>query len=150
MTWSNPPETEGATLQGSLANKPGHHLVWAEVQVGALPQVQVFKLHITDPKARRSARPSLRARRRRTGAGTCLDLAPHYNGDIKTIFQQQYLSPRPQTCSVRLGVDGYSAWTFPYWKESAPAIDLDHLDQLDDGHGRILTPQNVPFRRVGR
>ena len=54
----------------------------------------------------------------------CLDLAPQFNGDVRTIFQQQYLSPRPKTCSVRLGVDGYSAWTFPYWGDQPPAIDL--------------------------
>lgn len=141
------PRKEGATLQGSLANKPGHHMVWARANVGGLPQVQVFKLHITDPEgaAKRAARTPREAPR--DAHWTCLDLTPHYNGDIKTIFQQQYLSPRPPTCSVRLGVDGYSAWTFPYWKESVPIIDLDHLDQLSDGSGRILTPQNVPFRR---
>jgi hypothetical protein len=65
------------------------------------------------------------------------------------IFQQQYLSPRPQTCSVRLGVDGYSAWTFPFWKEPVPAITLDNLDQLTDGQGRIMTSQNVPFHQIG-
>jgi hypothetical protein len=140
------PRTEGAMLQGSLANKPGHHMVWALVKVGEVSQVQVFKLHITDPEgdAKRAAQSPREAPP--DGRWTCLDLAPHYNGDIKTIFQQQYLSPRPQTCSVRLGVDGYSAWTFPYWKEPVPAINLDYLDQLSDGRGRIVTPQHVPFR----
>jgi hypothetical protein len=138
---------EGATLEGTLANKPGHHMVWARVDVGDLPQVQMFKLHITDPEgeAKRAAQSPREAPQ--TARWACLDLAPHYNGDIRTIFQQQYLSPRPQTCSVRLGVDGYSAWTFPFWKEPVPAIDLDHLNQLSDGHGRIMTLQNVPFRR---
>ena len=141
------PQKDGAALRGSLANKPGHHLIMAEVSVGDLPQFQVYKLHITDPEGdeRRAAQTPRVAPQ--TARWDCLDLAPHYNGDIKAIFQQQYLSPRPPTCSVRLGVDGYSAWTFPYWKEPVPAIDLNHLDQLDDGHSRILTPQNVPFRR---
>jgi hypothetical protein len=141
------PRTEGAMLQGSLANKPGHHMVRAVVNVGDLPQLHIFKVHITDPEGDKKRTAQSPREAPPDGRWTCLDLAPHYNGDIKTIFQQQYLSPRPQTCSVRLGVDGYSAWTFPYWKESAPVIDLDHLDQLSDGHGRILTPQNVPFRR---
>ena len=43
---------------------------------------------------------------------------------MRTIFKQQYLSPRPKTCSVRIGVDGYSAWTFPYWGLQPPEIDL--------------------------
>ena len=75
----------------------------------------------------------------------CLDLAPQYNGDIKTIFKQQYLSPRPKTCSVRLGVDGFSAWTFAFWGDTPPPIDLANLKNLTDDRGRILTPQNVPF-----
>jgi len=139
--------TEGASLQGSLANKPGHHMILAEIKVGDLPQWQTFKLRITDPegeakRAAQSPRETPQAAR-----WTYLDLGPHYNGDIRTIFQQQYLSPRPATCSLRLGVDGYSAWTFPYWKEPVPVIDLSNLDRLEDGHGRIVTPQNVPFRR---
>ena len=149
MAWWNlhGQRIQGGPLQGSLADQPGHHLILAEVKVGDLPQVQVFKLHITDPEgeAKQAARTPREAPS--TARWDCLDLVPHYNGDIRTIFQQQYLSPRPQTCSVRLGVDGYSAWTFPYWKEAVPAIGLENLDQLDDGHGRILTPQNVPFRR---
>jgi hypothetical protein len=48
-----------------------------------------------------------------------------------------------------LGTDGYSAWTFPYWNEQLPAIDLGGLASLADGQGRILTPQNVPFTRFG-
>jgi len=75
----------------------------------------------------------------------CLDLSPQYNGDIKTIFKQQYLSPRPKTCSVRLGVDGFSAWTFAFWGDTPPPIDLANLKNLTDDRGRILTPPNVPF-----
>jgi len=74
-----------------------------------------------------------------------VDLAPHLNGDIRTIFQQRYLSPRPATCSVRVGVDGYSAWTFPYWGLRPPAIDLSRVPSLLDAHGRIATPAGAPF-----
>jgi hypothetical protein len=141
------PLAEGATLQGSLVNKPGHHLILAETRVGDLPQLQSFKLHITDPGGEAKLAAQSPRQAPLAARWMCLDLAPAFNGDIKTIFQQQYLSPRPATCSLRLGVDGYSAWTFPYWKEPVPVIDLVKLDSLDDGHGRILTPQNVPFRR---
>ena len=140
-------QEEGPTLQGPLANKPGHHLVWAVVMVGELPQRQLFKIQITDPEEGQKRAAQSPREAPPTAQWTCLDLAPYYNGDIRTIFQQQYLSPRPETCSLRLGVDGYSAWTFSYWHEVAPAIDLNKLDQLDDGRGRILTPQNVAFRR---
>ncbi len=64
---------------------------------------------------------------------------------MRAIFKQQYLSPRPKTCSVRLGVDGYSAWCFAWWGTPVPAIDLSNLQKLLDNQGRIRTPQNVPF-----
>ena len=63
------------------------------------------------------------------------------------IFQQQYLSPRPKTCSVRVGVDGYSAWTFAFWGDRPPTIDLSNVEKLVQEPGAILTPQNVPFKR---
>jgi hypothetical protein len=138
---------EGGAIRGRLAPRPGHHIVLAEVQVGGLPQRQIFKLQVTDPKgeARMAARTPREAPK--DAGWTCLDLSPQYNGDVRTIFQQQYLSPRPKTCSVRLGVDGYSAWTFAFWGDKPPTIDLSRVEKLVNEQGAILTPQNVPFRR---
>ena len=119
----------------------------AEVKAGELPQRQVFKLHVTDPEeqARLAAKTPRKAPK--AASWQCLDLTPQYNGDVRTIFKQQYLSPRPKTCSVRLGVDGYSGWCFAWWGTPVPAIDLSNLQKLSDSQGRILTPQNVPFTR---
>jgi len=86
----------------------GHHLVEALVRVGDTPQRRLFKIEVHDPKAeaaqaaRTSEKPPADAR------WECLDLSRQYNGDVRTIFQQQYLSPRPETCSLRLATDGYS------------------------------------------
>ena len=122
-------------------------MVLVEVQVGDMPQRQVFKVHVTDPlgEAQVAARTPREAPK--DARWTCLDLAPQYNGDIKTIFQQQYLSPRPKTCSVRVGVDGYSAWTFAFWGDRPPTIDLSNVEKLVQEPGAIITPQNVPFKR---
>ena len=138
---------ENRALRGRLAQKPGHHLVLAKCVCGELPRWQIFKLHITDPVTE-EAHAARTPREPAAGATwECLDLAPHCNGDVRAIFQQRYLSPRPATCSVRLGVDGYSAWTFPYSNLPPPKIDLSSVPKLTDGHGRIMTPQNVPFMR---
>ena len=65
-----------------------------------------------------------------------------------------------------MGVDGYSAWTFPYWGLNPPEIDLANLPKLaapalsqgdspifaaqksGQSPGHIKTPQNVPFRQL--
>ena len=136
---------DNSAMQGRLAAKPGHHLVMAEVKVGDLPQWQVFKLHVADPEGEAHLGAMTPRQAPKDARWKCLDLAPQYNGDIKTIFKQQYLSPRPKTCSVRLGVDGFSAWTFAFWGDTPPPIDLANLKNLTDDRGRILTPPNVPF-----
>ena len=50
-----------------------------------------------------------------------------FNGDIRTIYQQKYLSPRPNTCSLRLATDGYSSWQMRRGPAAAPEIDLDNV-----------------------
>ncbi|RFC50870.1 MAG: protein of unknown function (DUF4450) [Verrucomicrobia bacterium] len=140
-------QPEASGLRGRISAKPGHHLVLARCRCGELPRWEIFKLHLTDPAAD-VARIVQTPRAPAPGAlWDCLDLAGKYNGDIRTIFQQRYLSPRPATCSVRLGVDGYSAWTFPYWGLPPPKIELGHLAQLTDAKNRIVSPQGVPFTR---
>ena len=56
-----------------------------------------------------------------TASWKTYDISAYYNADVRTVYQQEYLSPRPNTVSARLGTDGYSPWTFPYWQCSPPA-----------------------------
>lgn len=139
------PRIEHGALRAQLGPKPGHHLVLLECVGGELPRWQTVKLCVTDQRAEAD-----RARRTPRAPASAahwsfVDLAPHLNGDIRTIFQQRYLSPRPNTCSVRLGVDGYSAWTFHYWRLPPPDIDLSGVDAARDSLGRLVTSERVPF-----
>ena len=118
---------QGTTITGRLAQRPGHHLVLANVLVGDLPRQQIFKVRVTaaNVEAMLAARTPRKAPK--DAHWECLDISRCLNGDVRTIYNQQYLSPRPQTCSVRLGTDAYSAWTFTYWGNKPPAIDLSNL-----------------------
>jgi hypothetical protein len=71
------------------------------------------------------------------------------NADVRTIYQQKYLSPRPNTVSCRLGTDGYSPWTFWHWKSLVPVIKLDKVKDMLDDKNRLMTPQGVPFKWNG-
>jgi hypothetical protein len=76
-------------------------------------------------------------------------MSDYFNGDLRTIYQQEYLSPRPQTVSCRLGSDGYSPWTFYYWNRTLPNIAFEKVPALlsQDDQGKVLmTTQKVPFR----
>lgn len=140
------PQRNSRTIEGRLA-KPGHHLVLAKVREGELDYWQVFKLDVADPKGEAQALARTLREPRPNAKWKCLDLSPYYNGDIRAIYKQKYLSPRPSTVSIRIGVDGYSPWTFGLWNMRPPEIDLGNLPKLLDHEGRIITPQHVPFNR---
>ena len=82
-------------IRGRLA-EPGHHLVLAEVIVGEMPQWQVFKVYVTDPRHEAERQPSTPREAPRSAAGNVSILTTQYNGDIRAIFRQRYLSPRPK------------------------------------------------------
>ena len=131
-----------STLRARLAARPGHHLVLARTLIGQLPQWTMFRVLITDREgdARRAARTPVIAPA--NAKWQPLDLSRVHNGDIRAIFRQQYLSPRPATVSVRIGVDGYSPWTFAPWKLAVPEIDLSRTS------GQVVTPQGARFSPI--
>lgn len=140
----------GRRIAGRLRANPGNHTVIARVRVGKLPQLRRILVAVTDPigvrraAAKRLERPPGRAK------WSCVDLGSVLNGDIRTIYAQRYLSPRPATMSARIGTDGYSPWTFPFWKSEPPVIGLDQVPALlEPATKRLRTPQGVPFNWPG-
>jgi hypothetical protein len=103
---------------------------------GDVPRYQLTKVRATTPVVE-----PLKVRAGATWK--TLDISRHFNGDIRTIFQQKYASPRPATVSCRMGYDGWSAWTFQPWKISVPEIKLDKPGEP------VTTPQGVLFGKIG-
>ncbi len=138
-------KTENGTLTARLTSNRGYHTVFAEVSSGKTNYLQVYRIKVNDPEgdARREAQSFQTVPVKATWDP--VDIGPMMNADVTTIYQQQYLSPRPNTVSARLGTDGYSPWTFWHWKSLPPAIKLDRVKTLLDGKGRLVTPQSVPF-----
>lgn len=112
---------------------PGHRLVLNKID-GDVPQYHATKVHVPD----RRTSPALREAPT-NARWQHIDLSQQLNGDIRTIFKQEYRSPRPNTVSMRIGYDGYSAWTFKHWDIVAPTISLDRIGEP------IITPQHASF-----
>ena len=111
----------------------------ATVRTGETEQRRLFKIKVTDAAADAAlAAKTDPGDSRRAPNGTAWTCAGSLNGDIRTIFQQQYLSPRPNTCSLRLAVDGYLMWqTVLDPKAKPPEIDLANVPKLLGPDGRI-------------
>lgn len=137
---------QGEQIKGQIGQTPGSKLVFAKVQWGDLEQWQLFKLHITDPEGEKLKAQETLREVPRDARWQPVDLAEKLNGDIRKIYQQEYLSPRVQTCSVQLGTDGFSPWTYYYWRPGLPQIDLNGVKDLLGADGLLKTAEGVPFK----
>jgi len=140
----------GGKIGATLTRNAGHHLVLATVRTGETEQRRLFKIKVTDAASDAALAAKTNPAIPQGAVWNCVDMGKSFNGDIRTIFQQQYLSPRPNTCSLRLAVDGYLMWQSVLdAKAKPPEIDLAGVRKLLGSGGRIATPQGVPFRWNG-
>ncbi len=139
-------QLQNGTLAGVLTTNAGNHLVFGLAQVGAAKQWRLFKIKVTDAQADKYLADKTRVEIAATAQWDTVNLQAVLNGDIRTIYQQKYLSPRPNTCSLRLATDGYSTWQQVLSKDfHAPEISLNLVPTLLDRKGQLLTSNNVPF-----
>jgi hypothetical protein len=138
------------TVTGTLGSNAGDHVVFALSQLGGTEQWRMFKIHVTDVKAESDLSAKTTVDVPSGAQFDQVDMRQAMNGDIRAIYQQQYVSPRPNTCSLRLATDGYSSWQMSGGPEMrTPAINLANLQSLSDGHGNLLAGKGVPFRAPG-
>ncbi len=137
---------QGDHITGQIGRKTGHKLVFARVQYGELEQWQLYKIHITDPEAEKRRVQETLQEVPTQAKWEPIDISANMNGDIRKVYQQEYLTPRVQTCSVQLGTDGFSPWTYYHWKPGLPQIDLSGVKNLLSADGLLRTSQGVPFR----
>ena len=136
---------ENGVLSANLSNNKGYHTVITKAEAGKTPQLRMFRIKVNDPKG-----DALRAAKfvdeiSQNATWETINIGPLLNANITTIYQKKYLSPRPNTVSARLGVDGYSPWTFWHWKSKLPEIRTDKVVNMLDDKNRIITPHGIPF-----
>ncbi len=134
----------GKQLKAVCANAPGSHLFFATVG-GQVPYLQMVKLNIKNTVADKKEQQKQVRQASDSGTWLPIPMEAHYNGDIRTIYQQQYVSPRPNTASARIGYDGWSAWTFRWWRFPVPEIKLNAVPQLINAKQLLQTPQKACF-----
>lgn len=136
-------------LEADIAPNRGFHTLIAEVIAGKAPQWRIFRIKVNDPSGDQKQKARFLADIPANPVWKMIDISSLYNADATTIYQQKYLSPRLNTVSVRLGTDGYSPWTFPYWKSNPPDIKMDHTAGMTDKNNRLITSHGVPFTWFG-
>jgi len=135
--------TVAATVAASATAAGQHLVVGYAITTGGLPQMLLFKLNISEGEPAYAVVPTPAA----GAAWAYADVASMYNADLGAMFAKgTYMSPRPQTCGVRIGDDGWSGWTFPFWNgPTAPVGDFKNVANLTTAPGVITTPQGAQF-----
>lgn len=134
-------------ISGILATNAGHHIVFGLTQNGETLKWQIFKLTVTNRQLDLAQAAKLVKNIPPDTRWDCLHISDSFNADVRTIYQQKYLSPRPNTCSLRLAGDGYSTWQMMLDPNNTPpVIDCDYVPKLLKRPGCIVSSQGVPFR----
>ncbi|NLV75035.1 MAG: hypothetical protein GXY52_10220 [Chloroflexi bacterium] len=128
-----------------LAERSGQHMLFAQVGEGAARYWQVMRLDLAPTAAELAQRVAANPAVRPDARYQPLALDSILNADVRTIYRQQYLEPRPATTSVRIGTDGYSPWTFTFWENDPPVVKLDRIPELVGEDELLQSPRGVPF-----
>ncbi|HBE43680.1 MAG TPA: hypothetical protein DDW27_21285 [Bacteroidales bacterium] len=136
---------ENGILSARLTSNKGYHTVLTRSMAGNAPQLRIFRIKVNDPEGDARIAERFLNEVPEQASWEPIDINPLLNADVRTIYQQKYLSPRPNTVSCRLGSDGYSPWTFWHWKSPLPVIRTDKVADMLDENKRLITPQGVPF-----
>lgn len=70
-----------------------------------------------------------------------IDLSNRFNDKVTNIFKQTYLSPRPQSPTLQLPVQGIGNWCYPLVQ---PVIDDAGLRKAAQNN-EFMLPQHIPF-----
>jgi len=132
-------------IVANLTGNKGDHTVIVEVMKGKLPQWRIFRIKLNDPLGDAKEEARYTNNIPANANWQSIDIENRFNADITTIYQQKYLTPRPNTVSLRLGTDGYSPWTFPYWKSAPPKINTEMVKSMLNQKNQLITSQGVPF-----
>ncbi len=130
-----------------LAERSGHALLFLECERGGLPYYRLVELTISPTAAEQKAAARQQPPRIAHPRYEALDLSAVYNADVRSIYRQQYLSPRHDCVHLALGSDGFSPWTFTHWENPAPDVRLS--EALPAEGGLLYSEGGVPFRFGG-
>ncbi len=101
------------------SEQPGQRLEIQPVP-GDVPRYQLTKVHVPAPE-----NPKVLREAPENSTWKPVDMTAAFNGDIRSIFKQRYESPRPDRVSMRIGYDGWSAWTFTHWGIRTPEVSME-------------------------
>jgi len=136
------PKISDGKVKATVSGNAGQRRLLALVETGEAPQWRIFDLNIRDRKAEAFAAEKNLRQAPPDAKWTGIDLASVFNGRVSEIYRQDYVSPRPDTVSTCIAIDGHGVWNACYTGKQAPGIDLSNT--------RPLSPVPVREAEIGK
>jgi len=119
----------------------GHRTAFAKVKQGDLTWWLPIEFEIRAPVQTIPPPPPTAG-----AVWTMVDLTGQFNDKVTQIFRNEYLSPRPRTCSLQIPIHGIGDWTGP---TKGYNVDDSGLRRAAGAAGIWKTPNGVPFKTPG-
>ena len=145
------------TVAATGHSEATHHMLFGYIKpvsvatphATTLPRALMYKVNVTDRDAEAWLSNRTDVHMPAKSSWEYIDLSARLNANISLIYHPAapgYVSPRPPTCSARIGTDGYSAWTFTYGQGNHPPFpDLSGVKSLLNSEGKLQTPGGALF-----
>lgn len=137
------PEIQGGKIKAILMGEPSNRTVFAQLKRGEftfwfplcfeLKPAEAVKDNTLDLSAANWVGKKLETQ----------DLSTYFNDKVGQIFNNKYLSPRPQTTTLQLPVQGIGDWPHPNLK---PEINDEGLRHAAGAKNEFQLPSGIVFR----
>jgi len=135
LTLTYLPEGDFLNPQGVTKDSSGNHMIfekadgyWREIKLDLGPD-PVFTENVKKQRMPLPENPVFKP----------VDMKSSMNSDIRNIFKQRYLTPRPtKGATLEMSYDGYSIWIFGAFPQPMPEFVFDKT-------GTVYSGKNIPL-----
>jgi hypothetical protein len=136
-------EIKGAKIKAVLAGEPGNRTVFVQLKRGAFSFWFPLCFELKPAAAVKDNALDLSAVNWAGKIMETQDLSVYFNDKVGQIFNNKYLSPRPQTTTLQLPVQGIGDWPHPNLK---PEINDEGLRRAAGAKNEFQLPSGIVFK----
>lgn len=134
---------KGGEIRSALTGEPGNRTVFVQLERAALSFWFPLCFELKPAEALKDHTLDLSAANWKGQKLETQDLSAYFNDKVGQIFSNKYLSPRPQTTTLQLPVQGIGDWPHPNLK---PEINDEGLRHMAGAKNEIQLPSGIVFR----
>ncbi|WEK20145.1 MAG: DUF4450 domain-containing protein [Candidatus Pedobacter colombiensis] len=140
------PVISGGKIKAEVTGEPGNRTVFVQLKRGMFDYWFPLCFELKSNGLMEESKLDLEKEDWTGKKMEAIDLSAYFNDKVTQIFNNKYLSPRPQTTTLQLPVQGVGDWPHPTLK---PEINDSGLRKLAGIKNEIVLPSGIRFKTPG-